>query len=77
MSLPNIVFVLQLIYCVEKVIDIACAPSRNTWAASIAIVWLPYSNVWENKFSHKSELKVKLKNPSDQSSSFCTFCMPI
>ena len=44
-----------------KVVDIACAPSRNTWAANIEIVWLPYSNEWENKFGHKSELKVNSK----------------
>ena len=77
MSLPNIVFVLQLIYCVAKVVNIARATSRNAWAANIAIEWLPYSNVWENKFGHKSELKAKFKNPSDQSLSFCTLCMPI
>ena len=92
MSLPNIVFVLlcgkgryhcamsfcilQLLYCVVKVVDIA-RRHTNAWAANLAIEWLPYSNVWETKFGHKSELKVKFKNPPDQSSSFCTFCMPI
>ena len=77
MSLPNIVFVLELIYCVVKVANIACTTSRNTCAANIAIEWLPYSYVWENKFGYKSELKVKFKNPSNQPSSFCTFCMSI
>ena len=69
MSLPNIVFVLQLIYCVAKVVNIARATSRNAWDANIAIEWLPYSNVWDSE--------VKFKNPSDQSSSLCTLCMPI
>ena len=77
MSLPNNVFVLHLIYCVVKVIDIVRTISRNVWAANIAIQWLWYCNVWENKFGHKSELKLNFKNPSDQSSSFCTFYMPI
>ena len=61
MSLPDIVFVLHLIYCVAKVVNIARATSRNAWAANIVIEWLPYSNVWENKFGYKSELKANSK----------------
>ena len=37
-SLPIMVFVLQLLYCVEKVVDIARAPSRNAWVANIIFI---------------------------------------
>ena len=64
---------MQLRFCVVKVVNTAHATSRNAWAANIAIEWLPYSNVWNNKFGHK----VKFKNLSYHSSSLGTFCMPI
>ena len=39
--------------------------TRNAWAANVIVIeWCPYSNVWENKFGRKSELK---ENPPDQS----------
>ena len=75
-SIATCTYTMQLRVRTVKVVNIACA-SCNVWVENIAIEWLPYSNVWEDKFDHKSELKVKFKNPSDQSSSFCTFCMPI
>ena len=65
---------MKLRVCAVKVVNIARTTSRNAWAANIAVEWLPYSNIWENKFSQKSELKVKFKNPS---SSLGTFCTPI
>ena len=53
---------MQSRFCVVKLVNIAHCASHNAWAANIAIEWLPYSNVWENKFSYSSELKVKTKN---------------
>ena len=52
MSLPNIIFVLQLIYCVVKVTNIAHTTSRNACAANIVIEWL--SKLWQHSAAFRS-----------------------
>ena len=54
-------YTMQLHVCEVKVINIVRTTSCNTWVANIVIEWLTYSNVRENKFGNKSELKVNLK----------------
>ena len=55
---------------------IVSTPTLHTaWAENIANAWLPYTNIWETW--HISYLKVKIKIPSGQIASFCSFCMQV